>query len=105
MPRVTPSEIVASMSIVVGKRPYPIRTFAEASAMFCAARDAFDGGASEIAEPEIRDHTGKVIAQVSYNGRVWPVDQGFQFSYAGMTHGSVTPLYDPQAAGKTEGCK
>jgi hypothetical protein len=56
----------------VGCRLYPVATFAQASQMFCAARDACGEGASTTPSPLIVDGAGSVIAHVSYNGRVWP---------------------------------
>lgn len=54
----------------VGKR-YPVSSYAEASAIFCAARDKFGEGASETPLPQISNARGEVVARISYNGRVW----------------------------------
>lgn len=39
--------------------------------MFCTIRDHLGVGSSEISEALIRDAQQRVVAYVSYNGRVW----------------------------------
>jgi hypothetical protein len=51
--------------------PRPVRTIEEASWMFCTIRDHLGVGSSEISEALIRDAQQRVVAYVSYNGRVW----------------------------------
>jgi hypothetical protein len=74
-----------TMFLKVGRRRYPIATFAQASQMFCIARDKAGEGSSRTPSPLIVDDAGAVIGHVSYNGRVWP----------GPTWtADCTPLYD-----------
>lgn len=59
-------------TMAIGKRRYAVSSLAEASAMFCAARDKAGTGASQTPTPMVFDAaTGKLVAHVSYNGRVW----------------------------------
>lgn len=54
------------------KRVVPVKSLAEASAVFCAWRDRNGLGAGNIArEAGNVTQGGKQIARVSYNGRVW----------------------------------
>ena len=74
-----------TMVLQVGEHRYQVATFAQASRMFCIARDKNGEGASNTPSPKIVDEAGAVIAHVSYNGRVW----------AGATYvPDATPLYD-----------
>jgi hypothetical protein len=66
------ANLTKTMFIQVGARRYPIASFAQASQMFCAARDKAGEGASTVPSPLIVDDAGGVIGHVSYNGRVWP---------------------------------
>lgn len=62
-----------SMFLKVGGRAYQVASFEQASQMICKARDTSGMGASEMGcQFNIVDETGKGIAYVSYNGRVWP---------------------------------
>jgi hypothetical protein len=79
----------APMFIVVGGKPYPVASFAQASTMFCMARDRSGEGASAVPTPVIVDAAGEIVAHVSYNGRVWPG--------ADWVAGSQ-PLYDNRVA-------
>jgi hypothetical protein len=45
-----------------------------ASAMYSAARDKSGLGASKFREGRIVDVNGNPVARISYNGRVWPVE-------------------------------
>jgi hypothetical protein len=78
--------IRTEMFLQVGCRLYPVATFAQASQMFCTARDTFGKGASETPSVLIVDGAGSVIGHVSYNGRVW--------SGADWTPNAM-PLYQP----------
>ncbi len=62
--------VKASLSIQIGRKRYPVASLAEASAMFCAARDKSGFGASRTPDPKIFEGD-KQIAYISYNGRVW----------------------------------
>jgi hypothetical protein len=78
--------MIPAMFIQVGGRLYPVATLAQASQMFCTARDIAGQGASNTPTPLIVDGAGSVIGHVSYNGRVW--------SGADWTP-SAMPLYQP----------
>jgi hypothetical protein len=62
------------MFLRVGGKAYEVASLAQASQMFCIARDKNGQGASNTPSPLIVDDTGSIIAHVSYNGRVWPGD-------------------------------
>ncbi len=55
----------------VGKKTYPVADFATASQLTNAARDRSGVGANRFTNPLLFDKTGKQVAYVSYNGRVW----------------------------------
>jgi hypothetical protein len=55
-------------------KAYQVASYAQASQMFCIARDKAGEGASNTPSPLIVDDAGSVIAHVSYNGRVWPAE-------------------------------
>jgi hypothetical protein len=63
-----------AMFLRVGGKVCEVASFAQASQMFCIARDKNGEGASNTPSPLIVDDAGSVIAHVSYNGRVWPGD-------------------------------
>lgn len=54
-----------------------------ASEVFCQYRDSFGLGASDMKKGcgNVTDQSGKLIARISYNGRVWDAD-GNLFSEA-----------------------
>lgn len=79
----------AAMFMIVGGKPYPVESFAQASQMFCIARDKTGEGASTVPTPPIVDATGEIIAHDSYNGLVWPGDAWAP---------GATPLYDNRVA-------
>lgn len=68
--------IAAPLTIHLGGRTYPVASLAEASRMFCAARDAAQfarrggGGASRTPTPMLYEGD-RLVGYVSYNGRVW----------------------------------
>lgn len=77
------------MFIQVGAGLYPISSFAQASQMFCIARDKVGTGVSDTPTPLIVGGDGEVIGHISYNGRVWP---GSTWTAA------AKPLYENGAA-------
>jgi hypothetical protein len=81
-------EISAPVYLTIGRKRYPFADMAACSAAFCKARDASGEGASTIPEVTVTDASGKAVATISYNGRVWPPEPWV----AGMV-----PLYDPYA--------
>ena len=66
--------MAGQLTVIVGSRRIPVTSIAEASAIFCAARDHFGLGGDYTPTPEIVDSSGTVIAHISYNGRIWPGD-------------------------------
>lgn len=60
-------------------------TLAEASAKYCAARDAAGEGASTFPSPVVYQK-GKRLGRLSYNGRIWP---------PGEWAADTVPLYCP----------
>lgn len=68
------NNLIKAMFLRVGGKAYQVVSFAQASQMFCIARDKNGEGASNTPSPLIVDDTGSVIAHISYNGRVWPGD-------------------------------
>ena len=72
----------------VGRHKFLVEGFEDASQEFCAYRDRLGLGASQMPDGIISEiGTGKVIARVGYNGRVWKPEP--------WTPESV-PLYDNQ---------
>lgn len=62
--------------LIVGERRYPVSSYSQASRMFCMARDRHGQGASRTPVIEIANRRGKIVAHVSYNGRVWRGAEG-----------------------------
>lgn len=67
------TEVKASLTIRVGRKAYPIADYAEASRLFCAARDKAGTGGRDTPTPLIFEGD-RQVAYVSYNGRVWAGD-------------------------------
>lgn len=68
-------------------------SFAEASALYCCARDRSDEGVSTFPEGKIRALAGgRTTARVSYNGKVWP---------RWPWQPDMVPLFDPYAGVST----
>ncbi len=80
-----------TLTMMIRNRRYAVASLAEASTMFCAARDKAGTGSSRTPTPLIYDGAGEQIAYISYNGRVW----------AGHPHNwapNRTPIYDNRTA-------
>lgn len=60
------------MFLQIGRKRYEVRSLERASEMYCEARDASGLGASDVPEAKVVNESGKSIARISYNGRVWP---------------------------------
>lgn len=80
--------ITKTIFLQIGTCRYQVASYEQASRMFCIARDKSGEGASNTPTPQIVDEDGKVVAYISYNGRVWP---GSEY-VAG-----ATPLCEAQA--------
>jgi hypothetical protein len=81
--------LIRPMFLHVGGKAYQVASYAQASQMFCIARDKNGEGASNTPSPLIVDDAGSVIAHISYNGRVWP---GVAWTV------DAIPLYDNRMA-------
>ena len=66
-----PDALAAPVFVQIGRRRYEAASLADASRMFCAARDKSGHGASRTPTPLLYDRDGRLIGHVSYNGRVW----------------------------------
>lgn len=61
------------LTVAFGGKKYPVLSVEDAAAKWCCFRDESNGGVSEIGNGVIvRDEKKRVIARISYNGRVWP---------------------------------
>jgi len=72
----------------------PVTSTAEASARWQAYRDQYCLGSSDMSEEcgNIYDHTGTLLATVSYNGRVWnPRGELLQEAVHGLNVELATP--------------
>jgi hypothetical protein len=78
------TNIAEPIFIQIGRRRYQVDGLEQASRMYCTARDASGMGVSKVPEGKVVTAEGKLVARISYNGRVWPPQPWF----AGMT-----PLY------------
>jgi len=71
--------------VVVSQCRFPVADFAAASALFRKTRDASGWVANQTPDASIINASGKEIARISYNGRVWPAAKWFD---------GMKPLYD-----------
>lgn len=62
---------VPALFLQVGHLRTQIDSYAEASELFCATRDAYGEGASRTPTALLVYEDGRVVGHVSYNGRVW----------------------------------
>ena len=58
------------MQITIRRRTFQVATLAEASRIYCEARDASGAGTRTFKDAYVKDGDA-VIARISYNGRVW----------------------------------
>ncbi len=72
----------------VGNRRFPVTSWQQVSDAYTAAIDALDIGASKTPPCLIINRKGRVIAHVSFNGRVW---EGTPQDW----HPRMTPLCHP----------
>lgn len=62
-------------TLTIGRRStHPVTSYAEASKIYCTIRDESEEGVSTFPGGNIKDSNGKIIARISYNGRVWVGD-------------------------------
>lgn len=74
-----------NLHFTIRRKRHTVATFADASAIYSAARDRSGLGSSRFPGVEITDDAGTPVARISYNGRVWP---------AGPYTPGAEPLYD-----------
>jgi hypothetical protein len=60
-----------NMTLHIGRLSVPVRSYQHASEVYEAARDESGEGASTFPCGKITIGPNKVVAEVSYNGRVW----------------------------------
>lgn len=68
---ITPRFVIPAIFLQIGTRRIEVDSYAQASELFCAARDAYGEGASKTPEALLVREDGTQIGHVSYNGRVW----------------------------------
>jgi N12 class adenine-specific DNA methylase/antitoxin (DNA-binding transcriptional repressor) of toxin-antitoxin stability system len=86
----TETAVTAKQQLFVrwGGQTHPVESLQDASEKWEAFRDKAGAGVSEVGNGvSIVDQTGKEVARVSYNGRVWP---------AGEHKRGNVPLYVPE---------
>lgn len=81
--------LTEALFIQIRRKRYPVASLKQASEMFCAARDKSGLGASQTPDAFIVNSLGEKVARISYNGRVWPVEEWTQ---------DQRPLYDNRRA-------
>lgn len=80
------------MIVTFKKQSVRVTDLAEASAVYCAARDKSGAGQRIFPRGEIKAETGETVAYISYNGRVWRDDPCARDWKPG-----ATALYNPYA--------
>jgi hypothetical protein len=74
-----------SMTLRIGRRmSIAVRSYQHASEVYETARDESEEGASTFPWGKVIDDRGNVLAEVSYNGRVWEPNHDL----------GATPIYD-----------
>lgn len=68
---ITGSELAPPSYVQIRNRRFPFTTYAEASAAYRATIDHLGLGCSQSPMCTIHDGTGRVVANVAYNGRVF----------------------------------
>jgi hypothetical protein len=80
-------EKIPFLNVVIDNKTYgKVRTFEEASRKYALAREESQLKSSELPPAELVDESGKTVAFVSYNGKVWAGDK---------YKPGQTPLYNP----------
>ena len=79
---------MANLTMKIKGRTFYGSSFAEMSRIYSASREASGKGMAKFPPATITE-AGKPVARVSYNGRVWPMEE--------WTPGQV-PLYDNRLA-------
>jgi hypothetical protein len=60
-----------AISLKIGRKVYPVETYAEASEMVLAALDKYHGRFSDLPRMDLLNSKGKRCGHVSTNGKVW----------------------------------
>jgi hypothetical protein len=63
--------IIPASQVRIGRRTFPFTSFEHVSDTYVRATGVADVGMRDAPKCEILDPTGKVVAHVSYNGRIW----------------------------------
>ncbi len=80
-------QITETLFVQVGRKRFALETMQKASEAYCKMIDATGVGSSRAPRADIVDASGKIVAHISYNGRVWPgTRQDWQ--------PGIAPLYD-----------
>ena len=86
-------EKIPFLNVVIDNKTYgKVRTFEEASRKYTFAREEAQLKSSELSPAELVDESGKTVAFVSYNGKVWAGDK---------YKPGQAPLYNPFASGES----
>jgi len=86
-------EKIPFLNVVIDNKTYgKVRTFEEASRKYAFAREESQLKSSELPQAELVDESGKTVAFVSYNGKVWAGDK---------YRPGQTPLYNPFDSGES----
>lgn len=70
-PEPEPDLLAASLTVDIDGKKFPVASFEEASNLTRKTIETMDIGASETPQVLVRDGSGKVVAHVAYNGRVF----------------------------------
>ena len=62
------------LKVRIGRKAVTVTSLRQASDVWCAYRDALDLGSSDSPLVTVADASGKTVARISYNGRVWAPD-------------------------------
>lgn len=71
--------------IIPGRAEWPVRDWAKAALLYARERDASGEGVTSFPDGRI-ERDAVPVARVSYNARIWPVDDW---------HPDMKPLHDP----------
>lgn len=72
-PASDPAAVAEKLFVTFGGKIYPVDSVEDAAAKWNVFREESSGGASEIGNGvQVTNAAGKVIAEISYNGRIWP---------------------------------
>lgn len=82
------TQITEPLFIQIARKRFHVASLAQASQLYCQARDISGEGASRVPEGKVVTAEGRLVARISYNGRVWPAENWYP---------SMTPLCEAQS--------